>query len=153
VKQHAPLAVILAVFAMLFFSTLDSHRGLMWDEAEYANLGRDIQLGRDYASGFRPPLIPLAVAATLTISNRSDDHIVKIPIALAGLIGLALVYLFLCREFDSATGVMGAGCLGAMPAYWIHTSYLLTEVPFLVFSPERASVSGRGFMVGSNSSS
>ena len=52
-------------FAFLFLSSLGSHGGLMWDEAEYANLGRDIRLGREYGSHFRPPVLPLAVAAAM----------------------------------------------------------------------------------------
>lgn len=132
-KRYAPLVLLILGFAFLFFSSLDSHGGLMWDEAEYANLGRDIRLGRSYGSHFRPPVLPLAVAATMAVTGREADSVVKVPVALAGLAGLALLYVFLCLEFDEATAIVGAGCLGAMPGYWIHTSFLLSEVPFLVF--------------------
>ena len=132
-KRYAPLAFMVLGFAFLFLSSLGSHGGLMWDEAEYANLGRDIRLGREYGSHFRPPVLPLAVAAAMAVSGGEADRVMKVPVAVAGLMGLALLYGFLSREFDRATAIVGAGCLGAMPGYWIHTSFLLSEVPFLVF--------------------
>lgn len=133
VKRQAPLALLLVAFAYFFFSSLDSHGGLMWDEAEYANLGRDIQLRRDYGSHFRPPILPLAVAAVLSVEPRPSDATLKIPNAIAGLLGLSLLYTFLSKERDQTTGLVGAACLGAMPAYWIHTTFLLSEIPFLIF--------------------
>ena len=105
----------------------------MLDEAEYANLGRDIASGKNYGSHFRPPVVPIAVAATLKITGLSSDEVIKLPIALMALVCMTLVYYFTEREFDPATGLVAAGCLGAMPGYWIHTTYLLTEIPFMMF--------------------
>jgi hypothetical protein len=105
----------------------------MWDEAEYANLARDLSRGDSYSSSFRPPLVPLAAAAAILVSGDTQDFTLKVPVALFGVLGLVLVYGVMARHDQPATGLAAAGLLGLASAYWQNTSYLLTEVPFLIF--------------------
>lgn len=132
-KSHAPLAILLLGFTYLYIATLGSHGGFMWDEAEYANLGRDIATGETYGSNFRPPMVPLAVASALKISEQADDATIKVPIALFGVLTLAVVYFILNKNFDPGVGIASAGFLALAPGYWVHTSFLLSEIPFILF--------------------
>lgn len=131
-KRHLPFLLLLLVFGFLYFRTTSSHGGFVWDEAEYALLARNLARGESYESGFRPPLVPLTVAAVIKGSGETREAVLKTPIVLFALLGLTLVYGFVSKHFDNTTGLAAAGFLGLAPSLWLHTSYLLTEVPFLV---------------------
>lgn len=131
-KRHLPFLLLLVVFSFLYFRTTSSHGGFVWDEAEYAVLARNIARGEAYESSFRPPLVPLTVAAFLTATGETQEAALKTPIVMFALLGLSLVYGFVNKRFDTTTGLAAAGFLGLAPCFWLHTSYLLTEVPFLV---------------------
>ncbi len=105
----------------------------MWDEAEYANLGRDLYRGDVYGSSFRPPVLPLAVAATMALTGSSQDSVLKSPQILFAALALGLVYWALWSELGVAAATVAVGCLGSAPFFWLHTSFLLTEMPFMAF--------------------
>jgi hypothetical protein len=63
VRTLLPAAALLIVFVAAYAYTNAAPRMLMWDEAEYASLGRSIARGEGYAiSGqphsLRPPMLP-----------------------------------------------------------------------------------------------
>ena len=131
-KRHLPFLLLLLVFGFLYFRTTPSHGGFVWDEAEYALLARNIARGQPYESSFRPPLVPLTAATIIKATGETREAVLKTPIVLFALLGITMVYGFVSKKFDTTTGLAAAGFLGLAPTFWLYTSYLLTEVPFLV---------------------
>ena len=86
-KRHLPFLLLLVVFSFLYFRTTSSHGGFVWDEAEYAVLARNIARGEAYESSFRPPLVPLTVAAFLTATGETQEAALKTPIVMFALLG------------------------------------------------------------------
>ncbi len=132
IKQHRSALLLLALFGWLYWGTLGSHGMFMWDEAEYAALGRNIQRGDPYSISLRPPLLPLCVSAVLELSGRGDDKTAKIPVLFFALVTLGLAYGFCLKRYDRATAVGALAFLGLAPAFWQHASYLLTEIPLMM---------------------
>ena len=58
------------LFGILYSFTINSYGMFLWDESEYASIGRSVLRGQGFAvSGvpneLRPPFLPLAGAATM----------------------------------------------------------------------------------------
>lgn len=136
--KYAPLVALLLLFGGLYATTLDSYGMFMWDEAEYASLGRSVLRGEGFSiSGepnpLRPPVLPLAAAASMLISGRSTDTAAKVPNLIFALLGLAIVYLLTSAELGLLAGLSAAALLGMFPAFWLMTANLLAEIPFMAF--------------------
>ncbi|WP_161626651.1 ArnT family glycosyltransferase [Desulfatiglans anilini] len=110
----------------------------MWDEAEYASISRSVLNGEGFSicgqpNPLRPPVLPLAGAAAALLAGNPADHILKVAILLFALGALFIVYLVTSAASNRMTALAAAAFLGMMPAFWQHTSYFLSEVPFLLF--------------------
>lgn len=138
VAAHWPLAVLLIAAAIVYRASLGAYGMLMWDEAEYASLARSLARGAGYlgaggAEALRPPLLPLAGAAAITVAGAADDRAVgSASIALA-LFALAIVYAAAAIAYDRATAVLAAGLLATAPWFWAATATFLSEIPLLAF--------------------
>jgi len=124
--------------AGLYASTLHSLGMLGWDESEYASLGRSVARGDGFTvserpSMLRPPLLPLAVAASLLVTGSQSDMAAKLPNLVFSILALLVLYWAMQRERDHLTGWIAAAFLGLMPIFWQFTSRLLTEIPFMAF--------------------
>lgn len=138
VMRSAPAVVLLVAFAVLYATTLSSYGMLMWDEAEYASIGRSVLHGEGFAisgrpNALRPPVLPLAAAASMLLSRRQTDVIVKLPSVGFALLALWIIYAGTARHFDRTTGLAAAFCLGVLPEFWTMTARVLSEMPFMAF--------------------
>lgn len=134
------LAVLLLclAFAGLYASTLDPLGMFGWDAAEYASLGRSVARGEGFTiSGrpnpLRPPMLPLAVAASLTVTRSDSDEAASLPMIAFSIMALLVVYGTMRKESDHLTGWLAAAFLGLMPTFWQFTSVLMAEMPFMAF--------------------
>ena len=138
VIQHGAILLLLIFFGAVYAMTLNSQGMFMWDEAEYASLGRAVTRGEGFAiSGkpnlLRPPVLPLAAAASMLLCGSGRDLVVKLPNLAFSLLALLVVYLCVMTEFDRTTGLVAAAFLGMSPSFWVSTPLFLTEIPFMAF--------------------
>lgn len=111
----------------------------MWDEAEYASIGRSVLRGEGFAiagvpNRLRPPFLPTAGAAAMWLfGGESDDAILRGTTAVLALFVLLSVYAFGAARFDKLTGLVAAFLLGVTPFFWTRVPMFLCEIPFLGF--------------------
>ena len=137
-RTHASIVVLLLSFAALYATTLHSYGMFMWDEAEYASLGRSVTRGEGFSisgapNALRPPLLPLAIAAGVRFGHSTEDVVVKLATLPFTLLALWVVYWFAATHYDRATGLTAATLLGIGPTFWTSTALVLTEIPFMAF--------------------
>lgn len=137
-RCHGGALVLLAAAAGIYGQTLSSFGMFMWDEAEYATIGRSLLRGEGFAingraSLLRPPLLPLAGAASMWLCGAEDDHTVKLATVALTLIALAVVYAVTSAALDRVTGLFAAFLLATAPELWTLTAHFLSETPFLGF--------------------
>jgi 4-amino-4-deoxy-L-arabinose transferase-like glycosyltransferase len=137
-RRHLPLLLLCLFFAGLYASTLSSLGMLGWDESEYASLGRSVLRGEGFSisgrpDALRPPVLPLAVAASLLVTGSNRDVAAKLPNLAFSVLALLVVYEAMRRERGRLSAWIAAAFLGLMPTFWLFTSMLLTEIPFMVF--------------------
>ena len=134
-----PIVALLLLFGILYSFGLNSYGMFLWDEAEYASIGRSVLHGQGFAiSGvpnkLRPPVLPLAGAAGLFLFGEQSGDLVLRGIAGGfALLALLCVYGFATASFDRTTGFTAAALLGISPFFWTYVPHFLSEIPFLVF--------------------
>ena len=137
-EKYAGILLVLCLFSVLYASTLDSHGLFMWDETEYASIGRSVLDGDGFsidghANALRPPLLPLTGSTAILISGSTDDVTLKHMVVLFALLGLGLLYHLVRLAHGEESALLAAIILGLSPSFWQHTSYFLSEIPFLTF--------------------
>jgi 4-amino-4-deoxy-L-arabinose transferase-like glycosyltransferase len=139
VVREWPIVALLLLFGILYSTTLDSYGMFMWDEAEYASIARSFLRGDGFTiSGepnpLRPPILPLAGAATMWLyREQSDDQVLRITMSGLALLALLCVYAFARAAYDRTTAFIAAALLGLMPGFWLFVPYFMAEIPFLAF--------------------
>jgi len=138
VIRHGPILLLLGFFGVVYAMTLNSNGMFMWDEAEYASLGRSVVRGEGFAisgkpNSLRPPVLPLAAAASMLLGRSSQDAVVKLPHLAFSLLALYIVYYCAMTAYDRTTGLVAATFLGVSPTFWTSTPLFLTEIPFMAF--------------------
>ncbi|MFN8644170.1 MAG: glycosyltransferase family 39 protein [Candidatus Binatia bacterium] len=136
--RHWPLAALLGGAGAVYARTCGAYGMLTWDEAEYASLARSLVRGAGYTFDgpphpLRPPLLPLAEAASLWWSGRADDAAVHAASVGLALLALALLYAGAALAYDRATGLVAAALLASAPWFWTTTANALSELPLLAF--------------------
>jgi 4-amino-4-deoxy-L-arabinose transferase-like glycosyltransferase len=137
-REHGAILFLLLFFGVLYGTTLDSYGMFVWDEAEYAVLGRSVLRGEGFSlngqpNSFRLPLVPLSAAASMLLLNSNADVIVRLPNLVYSLLALLIVYWCVKTQFDRTIGIVAATILGLLPSFWRSTPFLLTEIPFMAF--------------------
>jgi 4-amino-4-deoxy-L-arabinose transferase-like glycosyltransferase len=137
-RKHGAILLLLFFFGALYATILGSYGMFIWDEAEYASLGRSLLRGEGFtlsgtSNSFRPPLLPLAAAAGMFLLHSTKDVMVRLPGLFFSLLTLFAVYWWTKTQFDRTTGIVAAALLGLFPAFWSWTPFLLTEIPFMAF--------------------
>lgn len=134
-----PVAAI-AGLATIYVSGLGHHGMFMWDEAHYAVLGRALARGEGYVApdgtpeSLRPPVLPLAVAAALRLMpGRDPDRTALAVMVVAALFAVLVVYVSVRAEVGAIGGLAAALLFGTFPEVCRLASYLLTEIPLMVF--------------------
>jgi 4-amino-4-deoxy-L-arabinose transferase-like glycosyltransferase len=131
--------VLLALFGILYSFSLNSYGMFLWDEAEYASIGRSVLRGQGFTvSGvpnkLRPPILPLAGAAGMFLfGDQSDDSVLRKTAGAFALLALLIVYGFAAAAYGRTTGLVAAALLGISPLFWVFVPYFLSEIPFLGF--------------------
>ena len=136
IREHGAILLLLLFFAVLYSTTLNSYGMFVWDEAEYASLGRSVLRGEGFSlsgrpNSFRLPLLPLSAAASMLLLDSTKDVIVRLPGLFFSLLALFVVYWCVKTQFEHTTGIVAAALLGLFPSFWASTPRLLTEVPFM----------------------
>jgi len=131
------LALLIALLAVAWGSVLPARGMLLWDEAEYAVVGRELLRGHGFtingeANVLRPPVPALVEAAALAVTPSDTDVAARLPALLLTLACIGLTGWALARTVDPATGLAAAACLGAMPFAADLATTALSEPPFLV---------------------
>ena len=136
--RHLPAVLIAAALCGVYAPTLESGGMLMWDEAEYATIGRSIVRGEGFAIGgepnrLRPPLVPLAAAAAIALTGRADDEVLRAPKLAFAALALLAVYGGTAAAHGRTAGLIALVLLGVAPGFWLATPLFLSELPFLAF--------------------
>jgi len=134
-----PILLLLALFGVIYSSTLTSYGMFMWDEAEYACMARSLVHGEGFAisavpKAERPPMLPLAGAAAMLLTGQQfEDFVLRAVSVCFALLALLCVYAFIAMMSNRTTGVIAAACLGMFPFFWIFVPYFMCEIPFMTF--------------------
>ena len=136
VRDWGPLLVVLAVFGSVSLWNLDAFEMLIWDEAEYASLGRSIAAGEGYRISdslnfIRPPLWPARVAAMFAVTGSQTDAAAKVATLLYALVAITIVYWLVRLECGIGPAVVAACCLAIGPEFATGAVMLLSEIPFM----------------------
>jgi 4-amino-4-deoxy-L-arabinose transferase-like glycosyltransferase len=135
-RRHGAALLLLVAAAAVYMSTLSSFGMLGWDEAEYATLARSFLRGEGFTIGgdlnaLRPPLLPLAGAASMWLRGDMSDRSAKVASVVLALLALEVVFVVATAAFDRTIGVFAAFLLATMPGFWTMTAQFLSELPFL----------------------
>ena len=138
VRRHWGIGLLLLVAGVAYARTSGAYGMLMWDEAEYATLARSLVRGEGYTIGgkphaLRPPLLPLAEAASLRLAGGADEVAVHATTIAFALLALLSLYAAAAAAYDRGTGLVAAVLLGTAPWFWTTTANALSEIPLLVF--------------------
>jgi len=127
----------------------------MWDEAHYAVLGRALARGEGYVKpdgnpeSLRPPVLPAAVATTLIVAPAATDVTIRRVTVVVALLCIAVIYGCVCLEAGVFAATAAALLFATFPEIWRSTSYLLTELPFMLFYTPAVFFFHRGMHVDS----
>lgn len=137
-RRHWVIGLLLGAAAVVYAQTQGAYGMLMWDEAQYASLARSLVRGEGYTlagdpESLRPPLLPLAGAASLWLAGRADDRAIHPATIALALLALAIVYAAAAHAYDRATGLVAAILLASAPWFWTATAHFLSEIPLLGF--------------------
>lgn len=136
---HSGLIAILVCLGIVYVAGLGSHGMLMWDEAHYAVLGRALSEGRGYVNPagkperLRPPVLPSAIAAVLTLNRDAGDTVLRSITVGAALLTITVIYACVYSYGGGLAATAAALAFATFPEVWRATGYLLTEIPFMLF--------------------
>ncbi len=135
-RRHWAVGPLLVAAGVIYARTQSAYGMLMWDEAQYSSLARSLVRGDGYTIAgapehLRPPLLPLAGAASLWLTGRADDGAVHGATVACALLALVVVYAAAARVYDRLTGLAALVLLGSAPWFWESTANFLSEIPLL----------------------
>lgn len=149
-RHWAPLAAVLVPLAAVLLLNLGAFEMLIWDEAEYASLGRSLARGEGYRIGaevnvLRPPALPLSVAASLLVFGDGSELAAKIPTIVFTLLLVAAVYVFVLAACGPVAAVAAAVAVAVSPELVVRGVMVLSETPFTLFHIVAVLTFARGF--------
>ncbi|MFI5371955.1 MAG: ArnT family glycosyltransferase, partial [Candidatus Eisenbacteria bacterium] len=133
-----PVLLLVVLFASVYAADLGRVRMLMWDEAEYAELGRSVLHGEGYRTyvdpeGMRLPMVPLLAAGSLAVAPHAGDTGLRVVALVCMLLALVVAHRGATRAADPPTALAATLLLGAMPMIQVLATLILSEGSFLVF--------------------
>lgn len=134
--RHGLLLAALACLAALYGATMDNDNMFIWDEAEYASIGKSILMGDGFAisgepNALRPPILPLSASAAMLVFQGDDDAYLQLAVIGFALLALVLLYAGVSRALDRTAALAASLILGMQPLFWRYTSQFMSEIPFL----------------------
>lgn len=135
IAGHTPAMLLLLALGTFLAIHISSFEMLVWDEAEYAAIGRSAARGEGFRIGneinlVRPPVLPLSVAASLLLFGEGGDAVAKIPSIVYTLLLTALTYWAVSREYGRDPGLAAAVAVSVSPEIVPRGVMLLSETPF-----------------------
>ena len=126
--QRLTIAVILAVLALRLCALFLSPLGLHGDEAQYWAWSKEL----DWGYFTKPPMIAWVIAATTTMFGDAEW---AARLSSAPLHALTSYMLFLTgrKLFDARTGFWATCIYWLMPAVWLSSMIISTDVALLLF--------------------
>ena len=126
--QRLTIAVILAVLSLRLCALFLSPLGLHGDEAQYWAWSKDL----DWGYFTKPPMIAWVIAATTSVFGDAEW---ATRLSSAPLHALTSYMLFLTgrKLFDARTGFWAACIYWLMPAVWLSSMIVSTDVALLFF--------------------
>ncbi len=122
------LVVILSVLALRLGALLLSPLGLHGDEAQYWAWSKNL----DFGYFTKPPMIAWVIAATTTLFGDAE-WAVRLSSAPIHALTSYLVFRTARIIFDSLTGFWASLIYGLMPAVWLSSQIVSTDVTLLLF--------------------
>lgn len=131
-----PLLLVLAVFGVMCCWNINAREMLIWDEAEYASLGRSIARGDGYqisgeSHSIRPPFWPASIAAVMAATGSHSVEAAKATTILYALLAIAVVYWVVWLECGVGPAFVAACSLALSPEFAVGSVLLLSEIPFM----------------------
>jgi 4-amino-4-deoxy-L-arabinose transferase-like glycosyltransferase len=130
------LLLVLALLAIVWAADVGRPRMLGWDESEYAGIGRGLLHGEGYRTYGNPepmrlPMVPMLVAATLTVAPHGGDHALRWTGLLCMVVALLVTYRGVAYASDRTTAFAATLFFGALPMTRVLATVVLSEAPFL----------------------
>ena|GEM_PF-2093618 len=134
--EWIPLLVVLSIFGLMCCWNINARETLIWDEAEYASLGRSIARGDGYqisgqSNSIRPPLWPASIAAVMTATGSQGIGAAKATTILYALLAIVVVYWVVWLECGVGPAIVAACSLALSPEFVVGSVMLLSEIPFM----------------------
>jgi 4-amino-4-deoxy-L-arabinose transferase-like glycosyltransferase len=125
--RRSAVALILFLLVVRLGALFLSPLGLHGDEAQYWAWSKDLDLG--YFT--KPPMIAYVIAVTTSLFGDAEW---AVRLSSAPLHALTSYVLFLAgrRLFDARTGFWAAALYALMPALWLSSLIVSTDVPLLL---------------------
>jgi len=120
-------AIILAALLYRWLIVLNSPLGLHGDEAQYWAWSQELDWG--YFS--KPPLIAWIIAIPTSLFG-SEEWAIRLPSAFLHSLTTYVIYLTASQAFNIRTGFWAACTYLAMPAVWLSSTIISTDVPLLL---------------------
>lgn len=121
------LVLIVCTFLLRFFVMAASPLNLHGDEAQYWAWSQNLDWG--YFS--KPPLIAWVIAASTMIFGHAEWAI-RLPSSFIHCLTAWVIFTTTRRLFDSQTGFWAACLYFLMPAVWLSSTIISTDVPLLL---------------------
>ncbi len=126
------LALLVLVFTVLWFGTLDYRKLIKTDEGRYAEISREMAVSGDWVTprlnGLKyfekPPLQYWAGAATM-VAFGAGEWQARMWTALTGFLAVLLLAYAVARLFGSRTALYSAAVLGSS-ALWVYLGHINT---------------------------
>ena len=142
--------LLLMGFASAYVLALDASQMMIWDEAEYASLGRSLANDGAFtitgdANYYRLPVVPMSSAVAQSAFGDRSNFVARLPTPIFAIACLAWIYFVVARVYDGWSALLAVCLLGSFPAFAESTGRLMTEIPFMFFNTMAISVFVLGF--------
>lgn len=133
-------ALFLVMFAIGWLASLE-HRGLFIpDEGRYAEIPREMVATGDWVTPrlndlkyFEKPPMQYWLTAASFVAFGEDEWTARLPVALLGLIGLAMLLLTCSRLHGPRAALLATAMLGSTWGYYLAGQYLTLDMSLTAF--------------------
>ncbi len=136
--RQSELIILFLLSLIVFYISSQLEPIKWWDETVYLNLGRDLSSDPfsyafkgwgdkvpdlPYKPGFRPPLLPYAIAALYMLSLPAE---LFIPVM--GAMGVVVLFLLVEKIYDRRIALLSSLLLISLPIYAFYSGKVLSDI-------------------------